>query len=328
VRVVARAFAGAGRIRGLLRGTARALRAAGLDASAVRASALPLRLDHRHAGPGYAVVTAESLAACAHLQNDGIGLEPVYTGKAMAALFADARAGRVKTALFWQTARREPLLHAADWRERLPPALARRVRDHERGGEPARPSRRRVVVALGAVATAAALGVRTTGYQPVEGLTVLASWQAEVVRAAADALLVPTPDEATLADVAARVDRYLVAMPKPVLRDVDLLLGLIEHGTTALGGYLHRFTALGRTEREAFLSGLATRGGLLAQAYGALRDLCMLGLYQRAAAWPALGYEGPRLPSTYDPRGPERIPWPAYEALRAPAGARPRSVLA
>jgi D-cysteine desulfhydrase len=328
VRVVARAFAGAGRIRGLQRGTTLALASAGLDASALASSPLPLRLDHAYAGRGYAIVTAESLAACATLREDGIELEPVYTGKAMAALFGDARASRMKTALFWQTARREPLLHATDWRERLPPALARRLHAHEQRGEPIRPSRRRVVVALGAVAAATALGVRITGYRSVEGLMVLASWQAEVLRAAADALIVPAPDEATLTDLAARIDRYLAPMPQSVLTDVHALIGLIEHGTLPLGGHLHRFTALDRTEREAYLSGLAARGGLLAQAYGALRDLCMLGYYQRSATWTALGYEGPRLPLSYDPRGPERIPWPDYEKLRAPEGALPASVLA
>lgn len=57
----------------------------------------------------------------------------VYTGKAMAALMADARGRRLGPVLFWQTARREPLPRPSGFCERLPSALSRRL-DTYRGG--------------------------------------------------------------------------------------------------------------------------------------------------------------------------------------------------
>ena len=56
-------------------------------------------------GDGYAAATAESLAAVALAEANHIHVETTYTGKALAALVADARAGKLvgKTALFWNT---------------------------------------------------------------------------------------------------------------------------------------------------------------------------------------------------------------------------------
>jgi len=56
-------------------------------------------------GDGYAAATAESLEAVALAEANHIHIETTYTGKALAALVADARAGKLvgKTALFWNT---------------------------------------------------------------------------------------------------------------------------------------------------------------------------------------------------------------------------------
>jgi D-cysteine desulfhydrase len=56
-------------------------------------------------GNGYAASTAESLEAVALAEANNIHLETTYTGKALAALVADARAGKLagKTVLFWNT---------------------------------------------------------------------------------------------------------------------------------------------------------------------------------------------------------------------------------
>src|SRR5262249_54591403 len=118
-------------------------------------------VDHAHLGRGYAEPTAESLAACEALAAEGILLEPVYTGKAMAALRADARRLSLRSVLFWQTARRGPLAHAMDWRDRLPPALARALADPARYTR--RTGRRRVLVAV-AAAIGAGVTARLTGY--------------------------------------------------------------------------------------------------------------------------------------------------------------------
>jgi D-cysteine desulfhydrase len=56
-------------------------------------------------GEEYAAATRESLEAVALAAAHNIHLETTYTGKALAALVADARAGQLagKTVLFWNT---------------------------------------------------------------------------------------------------------------------------------------------------------------------------------------------------------------------------------
>jgi len=105
------------------------------------------------------------------------------------------------------------------------------------------------------------------------------------------------------------------------------MLALVEHGPLPLAGRRARFTLLSRADREAFLARLAARGGLRAQIYRGLRDLCMLGAYADPATWKAIGYEGPFVAASYDPRGPDRVAWPTYDALVAPEGALPRGVV-
>ncbi|WP_437670815.1 pyridoxal-phosphate dependent enzyme [Sorangium sp. So ce131] len=87
----------------------------------------PIDLVHGHVGRRYGSPTPASLAACALLAEGGIPLEPVYTGKAMAALLEDARRRRLGPVLFWHTARRSPLPRPPGYHERLPPALSHRL---------------------------------------------------------------------------------------------------------------------------------------------------------------------------------------------------------
>lgn len=319
IAVVARALSPGLRARSLQRAALAALAAAGLGPLPEPA---PLRIDHAHLGRGYGTPTPESLAACEALAEEGITLEPIYTGKAMAALMADAARRRLGPVLFWQTARRGPLPRDEGWRERLPPGLRRRV---AAPGE-ARAARRRVLVALGVAGLAIVAGARLTGYPSRPGFrgAVLSEREAEIVRAAAEALL---PEEARgepLEQIPARVDRYLVGMPEGMLREVHAMLALLEHGTTPLGGRLRRMSALPPAERAAYLASLDARGGTLAQCYAGLRDLVMLAYYQQPSTWPAIGYEGPRVPLDLDPRGPDRMQWPNYDGMVAPAGALPR----
>jgi len=62
-------------------------------------------LDHDHLGPGYAETTPESLEAIALIGRlEGVITDPVYSGKALAALVADARRGRIGgPVVFWHT---------------------------------------------------------------------------------------------------------------------------------------------------------------------------------------------------------------------------------
>lgn len=78
-------------------------------------------IDHDHFGTGYGHPTHECRAARrAMARTEGIVLDPVYTGKAMAGLIAAARAGRFTdsdTVVFWHTGG-APALFApayADW---------------------------------------------------------------------------------------------------------------------------------------------------------------------------------------------------------------------
>ncbi len=282
----------------------------------------PITLDHGEVGEGYSFPTPASLAACERFGEEGLSLEPAYTGKAMASLLRAAKKGPEGAVLFWHTARRDGLPHDADWRARLPPALARRLAAEEQG---IRPSRRRVFLLGAAAATAALVLYRVTGYPPLptwNGL-VLAPWEALVVRAAAEALLPPAPDGGSFEAVPGAVDRYLYGMPETVLREVHAMIALIEHGTTPLGGRLSRLSALPVAERRAYLEGLESWGGLLAQAYAGIRDLCFLAYYQQPSTWPALGYDGPRVAPD---AASARMAWPAYDGMVAPKGALPRGV--
>src|SRR5262249_34855302 len=64
-------------------------------------------LDHSRFGGGYGAVTEEALEAIERVASlEGVILDPVYTGKAMAGLVAAAREGRfapAATVVFWHT---------------------------------------------------------------------------------------------------------------------------------------------------------------------------------------------------------------------------------
>jgi len=286
---------------------------------------VPLHIDHAHLGGGYGVATSESIAAVEALATEGIPLEPIYTGKAMAALLEDAARKKVGPVLLWQTTARTPLPHEEGWRDKLPPELRRRLANPAGVAK----GRRRVMVALGGMGLAAALGVRLSGYKARPGLEgyVLSLTEADIMYSAAEALL---PDEThgpALEGIPGRVDKYLRGMPPAVQQDIHGMLALLEHGTLALGARIHRMSALSPAERAAYLEGLSARGGLLAQAYRGVRDLVFLGYYQDPSTWAAIGYEGPRVALTYDPAGKDRLAFPDYDALVAPEGALPRGAV-
>lgn len=310
VATVERVFTSARRLRRLVAAGAAWLRSHGVDAD--EGKAVPVRLVRSQLGAGYGVASAQSLAAVEVLRAEGVPGEPVYTGKAFAALLADAAAGREKgRVLFWNTVRRGPLPSAPDWRSKLPPRLGRYL-----DRATTRPSRRLVLVG-GAAALSAAVVARVTGYHPIAWAgEVLAPWEAQVLAAAAPVLSgVPALDGLT---VAANVDRFLVPMPASMKLEVHQLLGLVEHGT-GLGLRLRRFTRLAPDAREAFLLSLHARGGLLAQAFRGLRDLVLMGTYQHEKSWDGLGYRGPLPPLV----APEMVN-ARWESLRAAPGAVPK----
>lgn len=90
-----------------------------------------LRVEGRFVGPGYAHPTPAGLAALARAQACGLDLEPTYTGKALAALLADADAGLLdgKRVLFINSYNSVDLsaLRAHGDEQALPPWLRRRL---------------------------------------------------------------------------------------------------------------------------------------------------------------------------------------------------------
>ncbi|MCC7073929.1 MAG: pyridoxal-phosphate dependent enzyme [Deltaproteobacteria bacterium] len=317
VSTVERVFATDRALHKVIAGAARWLSEHGVACTA--AQALPVRIVRTQLGRGYGVPSAQSIAAVEVLRSEGVASEPVYTGKAFAALLADAARHQGKQrVLFWSTLRRGPLPHDVEWRAKLPPRLSRRL---DRATTPRKLGRRLFLLggaaALGACAMPRFMGYREIGWTGA----VLRSWEAEVLAAAANALS-GVPEVAGLV-VAANVDRYLVPMSETMKGEVHQLLALVEHGTTPLALFGARFTKLNLAAREAWLLSLNGRGGLLAQAYQGLHKLVMLGAYQEPASWQALGYAGPWPPVM----APELVGAP-YESLRANKGALPRARVA
>jgi D-cysteine desulfhydrase len=246
----------------------------------------PIRVDRRWIGRGYGHPTPAGLAACARIAKEGpegLGLEGVYTGKAMAYLLAEPPPG--ESVLFWQTARRAgPLPAADDWRDRLPSALRRKIdgADH----------RRRRFLLSGAFAT--------VGLASVGGARIAATRPQRVLAAAAEALLPPL--EVDPRAVAAAAERYLAATGQARL--ASMALAIIEHGAPLAAGRWGRLSSLPPAEVEATLSALAGRGATGQRLYRAVRDLVMLGAYQQDDAWVGTGYPGPWVKPS-DPARPD-----------------------
>lgn len=325
VATVERPFATAGRIAALQRALVAWLRERGVDPG----TPAPLTIDRSQLGGGYGVPTHAAWEAVVALQEAGVPAEPVYTGKAWAALAADVAAGRAgEHVLFWHTSRRGPLPVAEGWRAALPPALRRRIAnarvfDGTVPGNPGVPavSRRGLLVGGAAILAAAGGAVRVSGYAayPAWEGSVLWAWEAEVLRAAAAAILPPAPvDDALLQDLPIRVDRFLRTLPERALLEIHGLFVLIEHGT-GVDLRLARFTRMDPEARVAFLERLDGLGPGHLAAKG-LRDLVLCGYYQDAASWADTGYGGPLV-------GPDRPAWPAYEHMRAPDGAVPATTV-
>lgn len=314
VSTVERVFATAGTMRKVIAGAARWLKEQGVECDAKQA--LPVRIVRGQLGRGYGIPTAQSIAAIEVMRSEGVPGEPVYTGKAFAALLADAAKHQAgQRVLFWNTLRRGPLPHDVDWRTKLPPRLNHLL---DRATTPTKLGRRLFLLG-GAAALGACAAPRFMGYREV-GWTgaVLSSWEAQVVAAAAT-VMTGVPEVRGLV-VAANVDRYLVPLPDKLKSEIHQLLALVEHGTTPLALFASRFTKLGSDAREAYLLSLGARGGLLAQAFRGLRDLVLLGTYQMEESWRALDYPGPWPPVN----APELVGAP-YESFRAAPGALPKS---
>ena len=94
---------------------------------------LNFELRHDWFEPGYGVVTPETSAAVSHAQDGGVMLETTYTGKAFAALVADARSGRLEeqSVVFWDTYNSAPMPPEGP-DDALPPVLREYVDECDR----------------------------------------------------------------------------------------------------------------------------------------------------------------------------------------------------
>lgn len=323
VATVERSLSSASRLRDLIHATWRALHHHLPRLEPHPTQLIPWRIDRQSLGRGYAHESDAGEAAMTLLLTEDVQLEGVYTAKAMASLQRDAKRERLGPCLFWHTAHRGPLPHDDNWQTRLPAALARRL------ARPSGSSRRRLLLAGGAAAALGLVGIgRVTGYAPWpqwQG-AVLAAWEAQVLRAAAEAFL-PHATREQLDLLPMGVDHFLCTMPKGLILEIHGLIALVEHGTTPLGLRLSRLTELPPPERAEFFSRLEGHRGLLAQAARGLRDLCLMGFYRQPSTWAALGYEGPWVKRSDDPSADPRPEWPTYEALKASRGVMPKGVV-
>jgi 1-aminocyclopropane-1-carboxylate deaminase/D-cysteine desulfhydrase-like pyridoxal-dependent ACC family enzyme len=128
VRVVDRLVANGWATRRLARATADWLVARGGDWFN-HCQSPSLRVEHGQFGGAYGLPTAAGEAAVARAAAAGLMLEPTYTGKAMAALLADADSGRLdgKRVLFLHTFSSAPMAPLVDAGsvDALPPSLRR-----------------------------------------------------------------------------------------------------------------------------------------------------------------------------------------------------------
>ena len=327
VAAVERALATRTRLRHLMRGLLDHMRTLGLG-EWLDVEPNAVAINYTQVGPGYGRASGSSLDAVGVLRQQGIGLEPIYTGKAMAALLVDAELARKEghpadAWLFWNTVRRpEPLPIADGWRVRLPPALIAQLQLEERASgafRAVRRSRRWFLAGAAGTAVLATSLVRTTGYPTLAGWSGTAFSEAEagIVIAAAEALLPPMPLPQDRTQLVAPLDRYVTSLPPRMRSDIHALLWLMEQGTTPLGGHLHRMSAMPVDARRTYLLAQMERSGVVGDAARGLRDLVMLSAYAMPAAWPAMGYAGPLMP--VEPR-PRRQ---AYAAWVAPPGRLP-----
>ena len=309
VSVVESALSSNRRLRGLVRGLVHHLEARGCG----RITPAPWTVVRGFVGQGYGVPTLEGRRACTVMARHGVPLEPTYTGKALAGLMAAAPELRGARVLFWNT-RRGPLPPPPPhWRDKLPADLRRAL-----DGAGHRSNRRLFLFGAGA-ATALALTLNRFG-----GYAEIGAWRghtlgipaAHVLIAAAEAVLLPSPPRPVSVDIAQRVDDYVTRLPPAKRDEIAMLFPAIEHGTF-LGGHLSRFTELSHDARREHLRALRAMGGLAAAAARGLRDLVMIGAYQRPEAWEAMGYDGPMMPAE------PRAIWEPYASMVAPPGQLP-----
>lgn len=131
------------------------------------------------------------------------------------------------------------------------------------------------------------------------GLRALDRSEWTVLDAVADAFVPPGgafEAGARSVDLATRIDDFLAGESPEVLRGVGAALVVAEWIAPLAAGRAARFSALDLAGRTAAIDALRTsRIGLLREVYAGLKQLCLFRFYACEEAWPALGYDGPRV---------------------------------
>lgn len=187
--------------------------------------------------------------------------------------------------------------------------------DADAGAGPAKPSRRRLLVAGTAAGVLVALGsavalVRTSGYdddvprERARSLQSLDVAQYVFVQHAARRIAAPDRDgdgaipSADATDVAGFVDAYVSKMHPTVRRDLFRLFAYVEHIAPLRSGLRRRFTSLGPADQDRVLAALESADeGLLRGGFEGLKALVFMGYYRDPRTWSILGYDGPTLKS-------------------------------
>lgn len=182
---------------------------------------------------------------------------------------------------------------------------------------PAAPTRRRAL--LGAVGLAGLLAVRAcVPWRAVALPSTLVHLTPSEARLFARLLPVflPPPGSALLPPdrlpVLENIDAQVGRLPRPARALLRQALLALEHGAVPLGGALTRATNLSDAALADWLAAWSRGGALQRAAFGAVKQLVVLGYYGAPGAWPALQYDGP----VTDVRGIARLgnqPLPAGE---------------
>jgi D-cysteine desulfhydrase len=281
-------------------------------------------------GRGYGHPTDAALDAVERARGDGLALEPVYTGKTLAALIADVQGGWSGSAVLWSSVRGPlPLMRWRDEdRARLPAWLRRRLPPAAHlppaAAQPADPERRKLMLRAGA---GAALVGGLAGWRVLGGHRLpdralfagprhaIAARPATVLAAVAEAVLPEPLDDAQRVEVAHRVDRWLAAVSERTRDEVALLGWALAQTPLLVRVSTQRFDELPVASRREVLRRLGARGGIAADMARGARDLAMVGWYTQPASWAAIGYDGPLVPAS-----PRPLP-PAWRGRVAPAEA-------
>ena len=281
-------------------------------------------LDPAQVGRGYGWPTPAAQAAVESAQDAGFPAEPVYTGKALAALLEHARrhVHEPNSLLFWNTVRRPQALPiSANWEAALPAWMRNRLQLSNKT-----PARRKFVVGMGL----AAVALTAIGRQQLA--VELSNWhgqsldehQAGTLHAACEALLPPLrpagPAPWPWLPVVEAIDNYVSKMPAYLRKDIALLLACVAD-TPMLNGHFAPFSGLATESRLIFVQWLGRQPQLLRDAHVGLVSLVMLGAYQLPQTWPALGYSGPLVAS--QPRPPRQ----SWDRLHAPPGSLPAGLV-